>query len=104
MTDHEAYDGPIYWLWVFDPQTGKVVTHHNEGLHRAHTKTHKDLAPEVIHPERLNGYAYKIKGGYRITTDDHREVKDPFISQSVLAKLKKEQPPKLPASIRRHGL
>lgn len=92
----EPYDGPLYWLWTFDPQDGKVVITHNEDRHRAHAVTHQELAPEVTHPERLNGYAYKIRDGYRITTDEHRPVEDPFILKQVLTALKQENPKPLP--------
>lgn len=101
---NEPYDGPIYWLWVFDPESGHVTIHHNEDSSRAEAKTHDEVAPEVTHPGRLNGYAYKIQGGYRITTDDHKKLEDPFVVKQVIAALKGEQPHKPLPHIRNHGM
>lgn len=100
----EPYDGPIYWLWSFDPTDGHVVVHSNDGAPRAQAKTHDELAPEITHPERLNGYAYKIQGGYRITTDDHKKLEDPYVVKAVLSALKGEQPKKPLPHIRHHGM
>jgi hypothetical protein len=75
--------GPIYWLWVFDPQSGKVIAEHNDGRHRAETIDHTKLAERVPHPERVHGYAYKIAGGYRITDWDGHPVKDKYVLKQV---------------------
>lgn len=90
----EHWDGPVYVLWVFDPMTDQVIIDHNKGRNRALTKTHADIAPEVIHPSRLNGYAYRIRGGWRLTSDDHKEVSDPHVVRRVDQALKKKFPPK----------
>lgn len=77
--------GPVYWLWVFNPVNGVTLAKNNQDAPRADTITHSDLAEEVDHPDRLHGYAYPIRGGYRLTDWDHRPVGDPFIVKSVLA-------------------
>ena len=87
-TGRPLAEGPVYHLWVFNPEDGKVTLEHNEDRHRAHTKTHDDLAQEVAHPQRVHGYAYKIEDGYRITDRDHHPVEDPYIAHRVLETLK----------------
>lgn len=90
-------DRPVYYLFTFDPHDGKVYLDHNEDKHPADHITHKDQAPHVHHPEKIQGYAYAIKDGWRITTADHGEVKDPFVVKRVLAALRNEHPePPLP--------
>lgn len=86
----ESYAGPIVWLWVFDPQTAKVTITHNEDRPPAEAVTHKELAPEATHPGRVQGYAYHIKGGFRITDDKHKAVTDPYITEHVRKALKAE--------------
>jgi len=88
LPKQEEYDGPIYWLWTFSPKSAKVTITHNDDRPRAHAMTHDDLEPGD--PERLKGYAYKIKGGYRITDDEHKKIVDPFIINQVLKALKDE--------------
>lgn len=75
--------GPIYYLWVFDPQSDTIRIEHNEGRHPADRITHEDLARDVPHPERVHGYAYRIGGGWRITTWEHRAVEDPHVKTLV---------------------
>lgn len=86
----DPYTGPIYMLWVYDPMTGHVTIEDNEDKHPAQKHTHTDMCPEVIHPSRINGYAYKIVGGYRLTDDDHKTIEDPYVTKAVLKALKKK--------------
>lgn len=81
-------EGPVYWLWVFDPQTGRVTIDHNEDRSRADAITHAELSGHVTHPNKVCGYAYKIQNGFRITDIDHRPVEDPFITNNVIAAIK----------------
>lgn len=92
----EPYTGPVYWLWTFDPTTAKVVVIHNDDAHPAHHKTHHDIAADekIDHPEKVEGYAYKIRGGYRITDNEHRPVDDPYITSKVLSLLRGHEPKK----------
>ena len=85
---NEGSDDPIYCLWVYDPQEDKVHVEHNEGRHRAEAIDHGQLAERVPHPGRVHGYAYRIRGGYRITDWDHRPVADPHIKEAVLDELR----------------
>ena len=84
---HDPDHRPVYWLWVFDPQTAKLTITHNEDRPPAYHVTHKDLAPEVNHPERQEGYVNSIKGGYRITDRDHKPVTDPYIKRKIVEAL-----------------
>lgn len=84
-------DGPVYYLWVYDPDSDDVILEHNEDKHHADHVDHADLGRRVPHPERVHGYAYRIKGGWRITTEDHKPIKDPHVIYEVVRKLKREK-------------
>jgi hypothetical protein len=99
----EPDDRPVYYLWTFDPVDGKIHIDHNEGRPAHAHVTHATLAPHVTHPERVHGYAYSIKGGWRITDADHKKVDDPFVIKRVLAALKQEHPPAPLPHVRYHG-
>lgn len=86
----EPDDGPIYYLWVYDPHEDKVHVEHNEDRHPADHVDHSHLGERVPHPDRVHGFAYRIRGGWRITTDDHRTVDDPHVLEAVRLKLKGE--------------
>lgn len=86
-------DRPLYYLWTFDPHEAKVHIDHNESKHPARHITHDELAPHVKEP--LHGFAYSIKGGWRITNDDHKAVEDPYIIRKVEQALAKNHPPKV---------
>lgn len=81
---------PLYYLWVFDPQEDKVHLEHNEDRHPAEHIDHSHLAERVPHPDRIHGFAYRIQGGWRITTWEHRPVDDPHVLDLVRKKLKRE--------------
>jgi hypothetical protein len=92
----EADTRPVYYLWIFDPDTDQVHMDSNKGKAPAHHILHDDLAI-VRHPEAVRGYAYSIEGGWRITDDDHKEVKDHHIVRRVVQKLRTLHPePALP--------
>jgi hypothetical protein len=106
--EHEVDDRPVYYLWTFDPEgNGKIYIDHNEDRHPADALTHQTLAPHVTHPETVHGYAYSIKGGWRITDNHHNQVKGPegaYIVRRVEQALRGEHPePPLP-SIRYHRI
>lgn len=97
----EEDDRPVYWLWTFDPEKDQIIIDHNENRHPADHLTHDTLAPHVHHPDKVHGYAYAIKGGYRVTDDDHKKP-DTHVEHLVLQALRGEHPePPLP-SIRYH--
>lgn len=100
---HERDDRPIYFLFTFDPTDGQVYLDHTEDKHPADVLTHRNLAPHVTHPERVHGYAYSIEGGWRLTTDEHRKIEDPYIERRVLKALRQEEPEADLPHIRYHG-
>lgn len=100
---HEVDQRPTEYLWVYDPQEAKVHVEEGKSKHPAHFPTHETMATHVTHPDRLQGYAYSIVGGWRITDQDHHRVEDPFVLKSVLAALRQEHPPAPLPSIRYHG-
>jgi len=91
QAETHKYDGPLYWLFCYNPMDASVTITHNEDRPRAEAVTHEDIAPEVVHPGRINGFAYKIQGGFRITDDRSRKIEDPFITSQVTKALKKEE-------------
>jgi len=92
----EVDNEPLYQLWVYNPMDGKVTIEHNEGVHKAYHKTHDDIRPDIMHPGRINGYAYRIKNGYRITDEDDKPVDDPYILKAVLNSIKDQKGDELP--------
>jgi hypothetical protein len=87
----EPESGPLYWLWVFDPHEDKVHLEHNEDRHPADHIDHSHLASRTPHPDRVHGYAYRIKGGFRVTDWEHRPVDDPHVRQLVERALRGEK-------------
>src|SRR3954470_19228437 len=83
--------GPVYFLWVFDPHEDKVILEHNEDRHPADAVDHGHLAERVPHPDRVHGFAYRIVGGWRITTDAHKPVDDVHIKELVRKSLENEK-------------
>lgn len=79
----EAKNEPVYHLWVYDPSEDKVHLEHNDGRHAAEHIDHSHLALRVVHPDRIHGFAYRIRGGYRITDWEHRPVKDVHVLRQV---------------------
>lgn len=101
--DNTPESGPIQYLWVYDPLTNKVTVDDNEDKHPAERITHKDFMPDVTHESAVRGFAYKIKGGWRITDRDSREVPDPYINKLVVAALKQEPATEPEPHPRYHG-
>jgi hypothetical protein len=99
----EPITGPIQWLWVYDPVENEVHVDHNEGRHPAYHITHKDFMPHV-HEDAVRGFAYRIKGGFRIVDRDSKEVTDPYIIKLVMAALKGEPTVAPKPHPRYHGL
>lgn len=83
------YDGPVYHLWVFHPEDDSVSLHNNHGEHPAEHITHGQLRQRHHHPETVHGYAYRIRGGWRITDDENHPIRDPHIVERVTQALRK---------------
>jgi hypothetical protein len=85
--NHEPDPGPLQYLWLYSPVDNVVHIAHNEGRHPAYRITHKDHHPEITHESSLRGFAFKIKGGWRIVDRASKELDDPYIVKMVMSKL-----------------
>ena len=56
------------------------------------------LAPHVTHPDKVDGFAYSIQNGWRITEFDadatEKPIEDPFVVGRVLKSLAEEECPR----------
>lgn len=91
------------FLWVYDPQEAKVHIEREKAGHPAEFPTHGEMAKHVTHPDRLQGFAFAIVGGWRICDEEYHRIEDPFILKTVLAALRHEAPSHPLPSIRYHG-
>ncbi len=81
---------PLYYRWTFRPSTATVDIDHNHDTSRAERKYHLEKAAENPEPDLVHGYAYRIKGGWRITSWDHKEV-DKFIKRQVMLTIERKE-------------
>jgi len=78
-------------IWIFDPRTAEVHISDDHDKERRHKTHHKGLAEKVDHhPSRVHGYAYRIRGGWRVTDWDHKAV-DRFIGKKVVEALREKE-------------
>jgi hypothetical protein len=101
---HEPDPGPIQHLWVYNPVENVVHITHNDGRHPAYRITHKDHHPEITHESALRGFAFKIKGGWRIVDRESKEIDDPYVVSLVVRKLEGKPNPTPEEHPRYHGL
>lgn len=101
--------GDREYLWVYEPpehegKEGKIHLANARTEHPADFPTHEDIATHVHHPDRRDGYAYEIKGGWRLTDSHHKSIRDdPYLEKLILAALRQEDPPQPLPRIRYHG-
>lgn len=82
---------PIYYSWVFDPVEGKAHLSDDHKRERRHKKHHGELAEKVgHHPDRVHGYAYRMRVGWRVTDEKHHPV-DRFIMKQVVKSVKEKE-------------
>lgn len=81
FTKH-ANPGSLYYVWVFDPQSGEVDLYDGEADSNE-IPTHQDLARQHPHENRVHGYAYRIVNGWRVTDWEDKPIDDPYILQTV---------------------
>lgn len=67
---------PIYYMWVYSPTTGHVTLAHDEESSRANQEYHLELRERRHEEDLVHGYAYRIKGGWRITDWEHKPFLD----------------------------
>jgi len=86
-------DYDLEFLWVYEPpgrqgEAGKIhLLDADADPVELPYATHDDFATDVTHPDRQEGYAYSIRGGWRITTADHQKVEDRDVVNLILAAL-----------------
>lgn len=77
-------DAPVYYAWVFDARDARVHLSDDHEKPRRDKDHHDGLAKKVNHhPGRVHGYAYRIRGGWRITDVEHKAV-DHFVAKQVV--------------------
>lgn len=74
---------PFYYLWLYDPHTDQVILEHNEDRKPAYWVTHREMIHKFPSHDTILGYAYDIKGGWRITDWDHKKIDDPHILKEI---------------------
>ena len=89
FTKH-ANPGSLYYVWVFDPQSGEVDLYDSE-QHSLEVPSHQDLAQQYPHESRLHGYAYRIINGWRVTDWDDKPLDDPYVLRTVQDALREAQ-------------
>ncbi len=86
----EPIKGPHMYRWVFNPQDATVELNHNHDRPRHKTEYLTDMAAKHPH-ETVKGYAYRIKGGWRITDWEHKPLTDKYILKSVHTAIEKRE-------------
>lgn len=84
-------EGPEYHLWVYNPQDDSVLIETPADKPRIEQRYHAELAEDVPHPNRVHGYAYPLRDGWRITDWEHHPVEDPHIKTVVRRTLDQEK-------------
>ncbi len=84
-------DEPLYYAWVFNPDSGEATISDDHKRERRHKKHHIELADKVgHHPGRVHGYAYRIRFGWRITDTNHHPV-DSFVKRAVATAIREKE-------------
>ena len=78
---------PLYYRWVFSPESGEVELSHNQEGHPAEIPYHEQLADKINRANVVNGYAYRIGNGWRLSDDEHKPVEDPYVVSQVMRAL-----------------
>lgn len=81
---------PLYYRWTFKPSDGSVDLWHYGENDRANSELHLDRAARDQETDPVFGYAYRIKGGWRITDWEHRPV-DRFIKHQVSLAIERKE-------------
>lgn len=83
---------PLYYSWVFDPDDGIVHISDDADRPRRHKKHHDELAEKTNHhPDRVHGYAYRLRVGWRVTDVAHHPVTDSFVKRAVAKAIREKE-------------
>jgi hypothetical protein len=94
LEDKTSAVPPVYYRWSFDPKVG-VALSHNEGKIDA-LMNYRDGSTA----DSVDGYAYRIGNGWRLTDREHRPVEDPYVVSQVVRKLQSFENPKQSRKVR----
>lgn len=84
-------DEPLYYSWVFDPVEGVAHISDDHKRERRHKQHHRELDEKVgHHPDRVNGYAYRIRFGWRVTDINHHPI-DGFVRKAVSKAIREKE-------------
>lgn len=72
---------PVYYRWSFGPKTGVTLSHNESKIDAL--MNYRDGATS----DSVDGYAYRIGNGWRLTDQEHRPVEDPYVVSQVVRKL-----------------
>lgn len=82
---------PLYYSWVFDPVEGVAHICDDHEKPRRHKDHHKGLSEKVNHhPDRVHGYAYRIRFGWRVTDTNHQAI-DHFVRKAVAKAIREKE-------------
>ena len=87
---------PFYYRFVLRPSDGEVELAHNWESPADVVRYHSDLAAEQNEDGLYNGFAYRIKGGWRLTDWEHRPIDDPFVVAQVMRAIREQEGAHLP--------
>lgn len=91
-------DLPLYWWWLADPATDKVVLGPDPGAPSAWRETPTEARQRLHLLSAPAGFIYPLlpsehapRGGWRITTDDHDPVADEALKQRLVDAVKRHE-------------
>lgn len=77
----------LYYSWLFFPKDASVELHHPGETDRANRKYHLEHNSD---PDTVHGYAYRIKGGWRVTDWEHKTC-DKYIANQVISAIERKE-------------
>jgi hypothetical protein len=83
---------PFYYRFSLHPEDGEVELAHNYEDVPSRVRYHSELGDS----DTYHGFAYRIKGGWRLTDWDHKPINDPFVVASVIRAIREQEGSYLP--------
>lgn len=83
--------GIIYYRWAYSPTTGDATIAHNHEGHPTDIRFHSDMAEERPENDLLFGFANRTETGWKITSDDSREIDDPHLIEAVERAIERDE-------------
>lgn len=73
----------VYYRWAYSPTTGDVTLAHNHEGHPTDIRFHSDMSEERPESDLSFGFASRTETGWKIVSDDSREIDDPHLIEAV---------------------